>query len=105
MQLGSSDSGNDKAGTTTRIAYDQLSEGFGPGFNGPFLIVSELPTTGDTAGLDTLSAALGGSDGVAVVTPPSLNPAKDTATIDGVPDAPSRSPPRRRTCLTACATT
>ncbi len=79
MQLGSSDSGNDAPGTTTRIAYDQLSEGFGPGFNGPFLIVTELPANGDEAGLEALDAALASTEGVAAVTPPQLNPAGDTA--------------------------
>ncbi len=91
MNLGSSDSGSDAAGTTTRIAYDQLSEGFGPGFNGPFLVVTELPSKGDTAPLAKLSAAIGGSDGVAVVTPPSLNPAKDTATLTVFPSTKPQS--------------
>ena len=35
MRLGFTDAGNDPAGTQTRQAYDLLSEGFGPGFNGP----------------------------------------------------------------------
>ncbi len=85
MQLGTSDSGNDTAGSTTRIAYDQLSEGFGPGFNGPLLVVSELPAAGDAAGLTALSEAIAATDGVATVTPPALNPAKDTATLTVFP--------------------
>ncbi|HEY1826936.1 MAG TPA: MMPL family transporter, partial [Acidimicrobiales bacterium] len=35
MQLGEADQGTDPAGTTTRIAFDMLSHGFGPGFTGP----------------------------------------------------------------------
>src|SRR5205085_1934271 len=35
LRLGSSDEGNDPKGTTTRMAYDMLAQGFGPGFNGP----------------------------------------------------------------------
>ena len=31
LRLGSSDQGNDPAGTTTRQAYDLLATGFGPG--------------------------------------------------------------------------
>ena len=42
LQLGSSDQGNDPAGTTTRQAYDMLSSGFGPGFNGPLQLVAEI---------------------------------------------------------------
>ena len=37
LRLGSNDAGTDPAGTTTREAYDLLAEGFGPGFNGPFV--------------------------------------------------------------------
>ena len=29
------------AGSTTRIAYDRLAEGFGPGFNGPLVLAAE----------------------------------------------------------------
>jgi putative drug exporter of the RND superfamily len=35
MRMALSDAGNDRAGTTTRKAYDLLAEGFGSGFNGP----------------------------------------------------------------------
>ena len=85
MQLGTSDSGNDAPGSTTRIAYDLLSEGFGPGFNGPLLVVSELPPAGDGAALDSLSKAIAATDGVATVGEPVLNPAKDTATLTVFP--------------------
>ena len=85
MQLGTGDSGNDAAGTTTRIAYDQLSEGFGPGFNGPLLVVAELPKSGDSAALDKLSSALSGTPGIAAVGRPVLNPAGDTATLTVFP--------------------
>lgn len=85
MQLGSSDAGNDAPGSTTRLAYDQLSEGFGAGFNGPLLVVTELPTPGDGTALTTLSDAIAGTDGVATVSAPNLNPAKDTATLTVYP--------------------
>jgi putative drug exporter of the RND superfamily len=81
MQLGTSDSGNDAPGSTTRIAYDQLSEGFGPGFNGPLLVVAELPKRGDAAALQSLTKSIAATKDVAAVAPPNLNPAKDTATI------------------------
>jgi len=85
MQLGSSDAGNDAAGSTTRLAYDHLSEGFGPGFNGPLLVVTELPTAGDDTALATLSDAIARTDGVASVSTPNLNPANDTATLSVYP--------------------
>ncbi len=85
MQLGTGDSGNDATGTTTRIAYDQLSEGFGPGFNGPLLVVAELPKSGDSAALDKLSSALSATKGVAAVGAPVVNEAGDTATLTVFP--------------------
>ena len=42
MRLGLSDAGNDPRLDDPR-AYDLLAEGFGPGFNGPLLIVVEDP--------------------------------------------------------------
>ena len=47
VRYGFPDAGNDRAGTTTRQAYDMLADGFGPGANGPLLLVSE----GDGAAL------------------------------------------------------
>jgi RND superfamily putative drug exporter len=81
MQLGTSDSGNDAPGSTTRIAYDQLSQGFGPGFNGPLLVVAELPKAGDSGALQSLTRSIATTRNVAAVAPPNLNPARDTATI------------------------
>jgi RND superfamily putative drug exporter len=40
LRLGSADQGTDPAGTPTRQAFDLLAKGFGPGFNGPLLVVS-----------------------------------------------------------------
>ena len=44
LRLGSSDSGSDPASSTTRQSYDLLAEGFGPGFNGPLLVVAQPAT-------------------------------------------------------------
>ena len=44
LRLESSDAGNDPSGTSTREAFDLLAQGFGPGFNGPLLLVAELPS-------------------------------------------------------------
>ncbi len=45
MRLGQPDDGNQPEDKTQRIAYDQLSEGFGAGSNGPFLIAIDIPDT------------------------------------------------------------
>lgn len=39
LELGLPDDGSQPTSTTQRRAYDLLSEGFGPGFNGPLMIV------------------------------------------------------------------
>ena len=58
LRLGSSDQGNDSSSTTTRQAYDLLAGGFGPGFNGPLLLVAQTSSPADVAALRTLEAGL-----------------------------------------------
>ena len=58
LRLGSSDQGNDRSSTTTRQAYDLLADGFGPGFNGPLLLVAQTSSPADAAALRTLEAGL-----------------------------------------------
>ncbi len=43
MRLGLPDAGSQPTGQTTRRAYDLVSEGFGPGANGPLLVVVYAP--------------------------------------------------------------
>jgi RND superfamily putative drug exporter len=91
LRLGSSDAGNDPAGTTTRKAYDLLAKGFGPGFNGPFQVVAKLPNKGDDAVLVSLRREIEAESGVASVTPPTLNPAKDVGVIQVYPTTSPQS--------------
>jgi len=64
LRLGSSDQGNDPVGSTTRQAYDLLANGFGPGFNGPLLLVTQNNGPADQAVLDRLAAAVEKQPGV-----------------------------------------
>ena len=43
LRLGFNDAGNRPTSDTTRRAYDLVSEGFGPGFNGPLLLTAATP--------------------------------------------------------------
>lgn len=43
MRLGQPDDGNQPTSKTQRVAYDTLSEAFGPGYNGPFVIAIDTP--------------------------------------------------------------
>src|SRR3989442_3575385 len=58
MRLGESDDGNLPTSTTQRQAYDLVARGFGPGTNGPLLVVVQLPSPGDDAVLADISSAL-----------------------------------------------
>jgi len=74
LRLGTNDAGTDPAGTTTREAYDLLADGFGPGFNGPFVLAAELPEKGNDQPLQELRTQLESEEGVEAVTDVSLNP-------------------------------
>jgi RND superfamily putative drug exporter len=69
MRLGTTDQGNDPVGTTTRTAYDMLSEGFGPGFNGPLLVVAVGRGGGQPAVVDELVSSIGAQPDVARLVP------------------------------------
>ncbi|MFD3619362.1 MMPL family transporter, partial [Streptomyces sp. NPDC058676] len=70
MRLGFADAGSDKPDSTSRQAYDLLSEGFGPGFNGPLIVVVDDTEGGNAA--DAAEAAgrvLADTPGVKAVSP------------------------------------
>ncbi|MBV9001829.1 MAG: MMPL family transporter, partial [Solirubrobacterales bacterium] len=85
LRLESSDAGNDPSGTKTRQAFDLLAEGFGAGFNGPLLIVTELPGHNQTAGLPAIQAAVKSAPNVVAVTPPRISPAGNVAVFEAYP--------------------
>jgi RND superfamily putative drug exporter len=58
LRLGISDQGNDPASSTTRQAYDLLADGFGPGFNGPLVLVAQANSPADAAALQALKTGL-----------------------------------------------
>src|SRR5271165_3434757 len=70
LRLGTSDAGNDPASTTTRQAYDLLSEGFGPGFNGPLQLAGTTGTPAGTAAFTRLADTLRTEPGIAAVSAP-----------------------------------
>ena len=82
MRLAFSDSGNDPTNLTTRQAYDLISEGFGPGFNGPLVLAAELPGSADDRDVvAAFDARLRGVSGVAAVDPPTYNAAGTAAVL------------------------
>jgi RND superfamily putative drug exporter len=87
LRLDNSDAGNDPSNTSTRLAFDMLSQGFGPGFNGPLTLVAELPHPGDTSSLPAIRAAVAGTHDVAAVTAPRLSPSGRVAVIRAYPSS------------------
>jgi putative drug exporter of the RND superfamily len=73
LRLGFSDEGNYPEDTTTRQAYDLLAEGFGPGFNGPLSLATEVPAGTDPAALQAVTDAIAEDPGVAFVSDPITN--------------------------------
>ncbi|HSC20720.1 MAG TPA: MMPL family transporter, partial [Solirubrobacterales bacterium] len=91
LRLGSNDAGTDPAGTTTREAYDLLAEGFGPGFNGPFVLAAELSEKGNDEALQDLRTQLKSEPGVEEVTDVTLNPNKTVGVFQLYPTTSPQS--------------
>ncbi|MGW7432010.1 MMPL family transporter [Streptomyces sp. NPDC054861] len=86
LEMGLPDDGAKPVSATERRAYDLLSDGFGPGFNGPLMVVVD----GDKAVAESTVQKIEDLDGVVAVTPPTPNKAGDTAMITVIPkDRPS----------------
>jgi putative drug exporter of the RND superfamily len=58
LQLGTSDQGHDPAASTTRQAYDLLTQGLGPGFNGPVVLVAQAGSAADATAPHTVESRL-----------------------------------------------
>jgi putative drug exporter of the RND superfamily len=86
LRLGFPDAGNDPPDTMTRKSYDLNAEGFGPGVNGPLVIVTEQSAPGDTATVTSFADRLRGEPDVAFVPPPQFNQAGDAAIVTVVPE-------------------
>ncbi|MGW0178282.1 MMPL family transporter [Nocardia sp. NPDC003345] len=86
LRLGVPDQGTYPEHTTQRKAYDAIAAGFGPGFNGPLLVVVDLAGTPDHRdAARRVHTELAGAEGVATAAPPEFNPAGDTAIIAVIP--------------------
>ncbi|MFD4860011.1 MMPL family transporter [Streptomyces atratus] len=91
LEMGLPDDGSQPTSTTQRRAYDLLSDGFGPGFNGPLMVVVDTAKSSDgKTAAKQVSDEISGIPGVVAVTPAQFNKAGDTAMITVVPkDRPS----------------
>ncbi|MDH6115188.1 RND superfamily putative drug exporter [Kitasatospora sp. MAP12-15] len=97
LRLALPDNSTAPAASSQRLAYDRISQEFGPGFNGPLLVLADTGAgtasgagTDPTAAAQQLATTLRGLPDVAAVGKPVVNPATHTALLQVIPDsAPS----------------
>ena len=81
LRFGFPDAGTNPPEYSSRQGYDMLARGFGPGFNGPLLLVAE----GDAASAAAVGQRVAQVDGVAFVTPPVPSPEGGVALLLAYP--------------------
>jgi RND superfamily putative drug exporter len=74
MRLGTTDSGNLPRTETARRAYDAIRDAFGPGANGPLLLLGDASTGSALNAASRLSSTLMETEGVSYVSPPTYLP-------------------------------
>jgi len=96
LELGASDDGELPTDTTARQAYDLISEGFGPGWNGPLLIGVELgspakpapgadpPSPAADSRLTDLENAIDKTPGIESVSPATVDKAGTVAVFTAI---------------------
>ncbi|MEF2977190.1 MMPL family transporter [Subtercola sp. YIM 133946] len=86
-------SGQQPLNTTNRQAYDILAKGFGPGYNGPLIVVADITQSTDIQGVLTkIQDELGTVQGVTYVSQGVPDSTLDTAIFRVIPDAAPDSP-------------
>jgi len=88
LKLGLPDDGSKPSDTTERQAYDLLTEGFGPGFNGPLTVVVDAPDLSEeeqSSIANDVASGLAGFPGVAAVSEPSQNESGELTVVQVTP--------------------
>jgi RND superfamily putative drug exporter len=86
LRLGMPGDESKPTSTTERRAYDELAKAFGPGFNGPLMIVVDAGDAADPKqAVASIAEDVAEVDGVISLSPPQFNDAGDTAFFDAVP--------------------
>ncbi|HEX6338409.1 MAG TPA: MMPL family transporter [Jiangellaceae bacterium] len=84
-RFGFPDAGNNVEETSTRQAYDMITEGFGAGSNGPLVLATDLSGAEDPSIAEQVAATVAEVPGVAAVLPPVPSPAGTAALITVIP--------------------
>ncbi|MCW2961699.1 MAG: hypothetical protein JWM90_2086 [Thermoleophilia bacterium] len=86
LQLALPDDSSASTEQTSRRAYEQVKDGFGPGFSGPLMVVVDAGARGDvTSRAADVATDLRALDDVANVAEPVINEAGDTAIVRVIP--------------------
>ncbi|MFW0793821.1 MMPL family transporter [Gordonia sp. CPCC 205515] len=86
LRLGMPGDESKPTSSSQRRAYDELATAFGPGFNGPLMIVVDAQGAADPeAAVTTITDRIAAVDGIASVSPAMPNQAGDTAMFEAVP--------------------
>ena len=91
LRLGLSDAGNRPEGDSARRAYDLITEGFGPGYNGPLFLAVDVTDSDEQAVggiLDTVRA----DPGVESVAAPVIDGGGTTALVQVIPTTGPQHP-------------
>jgi RND superfamily putative drug exporter len=93
LQLGLSDAGSNPAGSTTRIAYDTLAKGFGPGSNGPLEVVGKVVSSADRQAMAALTTTISQNSDVAFAS----KPVPVSSTVEVIQVVPKSAPQAKAT--------
>jgi RND superfamily putative drug exporter len=89
LREGFPDDSGKPEGSPARVAYDLLSDGFGAGINGPFVVAVETGTPGDAEALGALTDAISADPGVAAAIP---FPLAEDSTVTAMQVVPTTGP-------------
>lgn len=87
LRTGTSDAGNNPTSFTSRRAYDLLSQGFGPGANGPILVGLIIDNPSAIDKINALPDELKSVHGVQQVSGVRFNDEKSAAVLTVIPDS------------------
>ena len=98
LKLSFPDESAQASGTMGRASYETMAQGFGPGFDAPLIVAATLPGpgsgpgSGDTAAAARLASAVGGTPGIARVTPPVTSPDGQAVMLIAYPTTGEQDP-------------
>jgi RND superfamily putative drug exporter len=85
LRLGQADAGTAAPSSSQRKAFDLLSDGYGPGFNGPLVIVADGSGAAHVDRIAAISDAIAADPGIANVGTPRWNVARNVAVLEAFP--------------------